>query len=221
MLQEFLTSRLFHSFTKTFFQEKENNIIVDPLSCLIKLSLLSFQNDGTKISIDKNALNFNEPNILQGTLRYYYGYGREDLHNLYNPIQKSLDWYWIKDNEEINFLFTLATNGLKRLKKSYSPNCTIHHTLDYYISLLQKKTKTKNNDEQNKIHTFLKQLWTQRELIIVIELLKELREKKYKVQTEKKTTHEDFDYLIESILTITSKKEVNLYNFINQHSTIL
>ena len=68
---------------------------------------------------------------------------------------------------------------------------------------------------------FLKELWTQRELIIVIELLKELREKKYKVQTEKKTTYEDFDYLIESILTITSKKEVNLYNFINQHSTIL
>ena len=138
MFQSFITSRLFHSITKSFFQEKENNIIIDPLSCLIKLSLLSFQDKGTKISIDKNALHFNEPNLLQGTLRYYYGYGREDLHNLYNPIQKSLDWYWVQENKEIGFLFNLAILGLKRLKNAYSPNCTIHHTIDYYISLLQK-----------------------------------------------------------------------------------
>ena len=214
MFQNFITSRLFYSLTKTFFQEKENNIIIDPLSCLIKLSLLSFQEEGTKISIDKNALHFNEPNILQGTLRYYYGYGREDLHNLYNPIQKSLDWYWVKDNGDIEFLFNLAINGLKQLKNAYSPNCTIHHTIDYYISLLQKKTISQKNDEQNKIHTFLKDLWTQRELYIVIELLRELREKK-------KVKNQDLNYLIDSILIITNKKDRKLNTFIDEHSTIL
>jgi hypothetical protein len=212
------TTRLFHSLTKMMFYKKENNIIVDPMACMIKLSLLSFYPEGTKISIDDNQVLFNEPSLLQGSLRYYYGYGREDLHNLYNPIQKSIDWYWKVGNKNITYLFDLAIGGLKKLKTAYSQHCTIHHTIDYYISLLQNKTKSKENEENNKIHNFLKDIWSEREVNVIVELLRELQEKKYQ---EKENQNNETGYLLDSIKIITTKKEETLHRFISEHSSIL
>ena len=48
--------------------------------------------EGTKISIYKNSIQFHEPSVIQGFIRLWSGDCREDLHNLYNPIIKVLEY---------------------------------------------------------------------------------------------------------------------------------
>ena len=128
---------------KSLFQKKtERNVIIDPFSRLIKLSLLSFLESGTKISIHNNCLYFNSPTYIQGMIRFMYGDNREHLHNLYLPIQKSVEWYWNDKNVDMIYIFNNAVIGLKMLKNAYSEYATIQHTLDYYIIILMQKNAT-------------------------------------------------------------------------------
>ena len=131
-----MSTGLYNSIKYFLFHKKDKNIIIDPFSCIIKLGLLSYQEEGTKISIIDNQINFNEPNAGQGIIRYLYGDGREDLHNLFRPIQKSVEWYKLSKYKDIDFLFTRAIAGMNTLKKSYGKFETIQHTIDYYISIL-------------------------------------------------------------------------------------
>lgn len=131
-----MSTGLYDSIKYFLFNKKDKNIIIDPFSCIIKLGLLSYQNEGTKISIIDNQINFNGPNVGQGIIRYLYGDGREDLHNLFKPIQKSVEWYKERDFTDIGFLFERAKVGMLVLKKSYGKFETIQHTIDYYISIL-------------------------------------------------------------------------------------
>ncbi len=194
----------------------DKNIIIDPMSCLIKLSILKFCPIGTKISIGDNMITILDPGLLQGAVRFIKGDGREDLHNLYIPLIKSIEWYYksIPDSE-INILFDFSINGLEILKTSYPINSTICHTLDLYIHHL--KTKQTNTlydkelklEENNKIHDYLKQLWSQREIHIIIELLLEYDKN---ILNNKKETQ-----LLQSILIMTTAKELKLKDFLKQH----
>jgi hypothetical protein len=195
-----------------FRNKQDKNIIIDPLSCLIKLSILKFYPVGTKISIGDNMISILDPGVLQGTFRFFKGDGREDLHNLYVPLIKSIEWFWKKDNKEINYLFDYAINGLEILKASYPINSTICHTLDLYIHhLTTKKIKSFQNKDiidntnNNEIHDYLKKLWNEREIHIIIELLLEYEKNK----TEKQ--------ILDSILNLTNAKEVKLKEFLKQH----
>ena len=91
ILMNTMSSGLLDSIKYLLFNKKDKNIIIDPFSCIIKLSLLSYQTEGTKISINDNQIFFNQPSYGQGLIRYLYGDGREDLHNLFKPIQKSVE----------------------------------------------------------------------------------------------------------------------------------
>jgi hypothetical protein len=46
--------------------------LLDPLSVIIKLAILSNKPIGTKILIHNNVLYFQEPGIFQSVTRYYY-----------------------------------------------------------------------------------------------------------------------------------------------------
>ena len=128
---------------KSIFQKKtEHNVIIDPFSCLIKLSLLRFLDSGTKISINKNCLYFNSPTYVQGIVRFLYGDNREHLHNLYLPIQKCVEWFWDDKHLDMIYIFNNAVIGLKILKQAYSEYATIQHTIDYYIIVLMQKNST-------------------------------------------------------------------------------
>ena len=48
----------FNKITSFFLQKKEKNIIIDPISCLIKLSMLGLYPIGTKISVNNNGIHF-------------------------------------------------------------------------------------------------------------------------------------------------------------------
>ena len=68
------------------FHDKDRNSIIEPLICLTRLAILDFKQVGTKISILDNKISYNEPNILQGAVRWSNGDGRDDLHNIFLPI---------------------------------------------------------------------------------------------------------------------------------------
>ena len=139
MMNEFVTSGAIHS-VKSIFQKKvERNVIIDPFSCLIKLSLLRFLDSGTKISIYQNRIHFNSPSYIQGFIRFMYGDNREHLHNLYLPIQKCVEWFWDEKNPDITYMFNNAVIGLKMLKFAYNEYATIQHTIDYYIIIIMQK----------------------------------------------------------------------------------
>ena len=131
---------IYMSNNKSIFQKQTaRNVIIDPFSCLMKLSLLRFLDIGTKISISDNRINFNTPSYFQGFIRFIYGDNREHLHNLYLPIQKCVEWFWNDKDADMTYMFNNAVIGLKMLKTAYSEYATIHHTIDYYIIILMQK----------------------------------------------------------------------------------
>jgi len=141
MITDIITSGAMHSLKSVFQKKKERNVIIDPFSCLVKLSLIRYLDEGTKISIYQNRLNFNAPSYIQGIVRFMYGDNREDLHNILLPIQKCVEWYWNDKHLDMVYMFNNAVLGLKFLKNSYSTYATIQHTLDYYIIILMQKNK--------------------------------------------------------------------------------
>lgn len=160
--------------------KKEKNFILDPLTCIIRLSLLNFKEIGTKISISDNRITYQEPNIFQGPIRWTHGDAREDLHNLYYPIVKATQWY---DNKKNTILFKYARNGLRKLTQSYNRNSITSHSITHYISVIENFINNtseklpeikKNNDSVNQIYKELQNLWTEREIHIICEMLVEL-----------------------------------------------
>lgn len=142
MITNLITSGAMHSLKAVFQKKKERNVIIDPFSCLVKLSLIRYLEEGTKVSIYQNRLNFNAPSYMQGIVRFMYGDNREDLHNILLPIQKCVEWYWNDKNTDMIYMFNNAVLGLKFLKNSYSTYATIQHTLDYYIIILMQRNST-------------------------------------------------------------------------------
>ncbi len=207
------------SLLTNFRHNKDKNIIIDPLSCLIKLSILRFYPEKTKISIADNMITIIDPGVFQGAYRFIKGDEREDLHNLYVPLIKSIEWFWKENNTEIKYLFDFAISGLENLKSSYPINSTICHTLDLYIfHLTTKQTKNfhnndikynNDNNDNNEIHDFVKNLWSNREIHIIIELLLEY-DKTFKENKNEK-------HILVSILDLTTAKELKLKDFLKNH----
>lgn len=225
ILMSTLSSSLYYTVLNLIQNKKEKNIIIDPFSCLTKLSLMSYLENGTKISINNNKINFNQPEYNQGLIRFIYGDNREDLHNLFAPIQKCKEWYYDKNNEDIVYFFDKAILGLQNLKKAYGQYATIQHTIDYYITILVNNCNQENmngeNREENQetnfknidtIKQFLMQLWSEREIKIIIDLFKEYESKQE--ETEK-------IYIYNSIINYCNMKEEKLNKFLEEKSSIL
>ena len=79
-MNDIIASGAIQGLKSLFHKKTEHNVIIDPFSCLIKLSLLRFLDAGTKISIHNNCLYFNSPTYVQGIIRFMYGDNREHLH---------------------------------------------------------------------------------------------------------------------------------------------
>tara|TARA_B110000967_G_C18676954_1_gene456002 strand:- start:24 stop:839 length:816 start_codon:yes stop_codon:yes gene_type:complete len=133
--------------------DMETKKILDPYSTLIRLSVLYFKFDGTKLSILENKISYNDASLLQGTLRWNSGDNRNDLHNLHDPIKTVSEWYIESKNEDVKYLIKLAIRGLQKLKSAYQSSVSsslVYHTLDHYINILMKALKkVKNNKNRN------------------------------------------------------------------------
>ncbi len=115
--------------------------LMDPLSCMIRLALLYFKDEGTKISIHTNKITYQSPTILQGASRWYNGDNRNDLHNLHYPIMLACENYNPRESREIRRIFEYTIKGLMKLKKAYTRNSEsnlVAHCLNHYIDIIME-----------------------------------------------------------------------------------
>lgn len=123
-----------------------NNIhLLEPLSIIIKLAIINFKDDCTKIAINNNKLYIQSPTFYQGIVRYLYGNNREDICFLLKPILRSIEIHNPNKNTELIHIYNLAISGLKKLKKSYKNKASnVCNSLDLYISILDAHLKGKD-----------------------------------------------------------------------------
>jgi hypothetical protein len=155
--------------------------ILDPLSVIVKLAILSKKPIGTKILIQKNCLYFQEPGFFQSISRTYYQSNKIDIQYLFNPIHQACENYIKKDNKYAS-LFGFALEGLRRLMETYSHCSIVGLCLSYYYCIIdQYIQKTENQrlfykDTMSDIYTEetvkrMNQGWTEEKIKIVLELI--------------------------------------------------
>lgn len=143
-----------NSFTKTDTQE--DNQILEPLSTMIMLSIISFKNVGTKIAISDNKIYIHPPNVIQGAVRWTFGNNREEVHYLLKPIFRALNIYslLIHEKEEVRIIFEYSVKGLRLLKDSYNNTSSVLcHAIDLYINLINSALKN-NTSNSVEVDTF-------------------------------------------------------------------
>ena len=146
------TFRMLLKFSKKKIHKSE---ILEPLTTLITLSVISFKDIGTKIAIYNNRIYIQEPSITQGIIRWTYGNNREEIHHLLKPLFRCVHLYNPQENKNIGLLFRFAINGLKVLKESYnSLSSNLCHTLDLYISILDNCDKSDDDIKIDSLKDF-------------------------------------------------------------------
>lgn len=159
--------------------------ILDPLSVIIKLAILSNKPIGTKIFISRNIIYFQEPGIFQGFCRYLLKTNKTDLQYMYNPIELACQHYLSKSSIQENFklkdLFKCAQNGILKLIETYKQCSIMRLCLNYYYSLISNhldETCIENlfrKDNMTPLYTHelvssLHKIWTQDRIKIILNL---------------------------------------------------
>jgi len=210
----------FNSYISNYINNNTNGHeeVLDPFCSMIKLGLLSFKPDKTKISITNNAILYQEPSLIQSAIRWKNGDKREHIHNLYNPINKFLLWYDIND-EKIRYILQTAKNGLHKLVDCYNnlDSVTIH-SLQYYIKVIDNSLNNIDNNDNNTIsdtdiyHIKLNHLWDNNQINIIYNMLSEI--------TILNDTNQRLIY-INALEYIINEKEKLVHNIVNKISTTL
>jgi len=162
-----------------------HSFILDPLSVIIKLAILSNKPIGTKICISRNIIYFQEPGIFQGFCRYFLKTNKTDLQYMYNPIELACQHYLsktcIQQNPKLKELFKCAQNGILKLIETYKQCSIMRLCLNYYFSLISNhldETCIDNLFRKDNITplytvdlvTSLHKLWTHDRIKIILNL---------------------------------------------------
>jgi len=124
--------------------------LLDPLSVIIKLAILSNKPVGTKISIQNNIVYLQEPGPFQALCRLFFNSNKTDLQYMYNPIHLACKAFLTKESVQktprLKELFICAQNGLKKLMETYS-NCNIIVlSLNYYYTIISNHVEQIYNE---------------------------------------------------------------------------
>lgn len=192
--------------------------ILDPLSVIIKLAILSNKPIGTKIRIDNNIIYTQEPGPFQAFCRYMFKNNKTDIQYLYNPIELACQQYLIKSviqqNPKIKDLFKCAQNGILKLIETYK-NCSVMRIcLNYYLSLIANHLEEKNNNElfrKDNMSTFyttdvlnkMNKIWLQEKIKIVLNLTAYLSNDE-NAETDVKSLETIMDGIDKQILNLLS-----------------
>ena len=187
-------------------QKKEKNLILEPLTVIFRLAILKYKPPYTKLSIRDNSIIYQEPSYDQGLLRMMEGDCREDLHNLYHPILKSIEWYSYNDYK---FIYDECVSGLNILNSVYDRNSTIRHTISHYISVIQMNDSENIREDVdiNPVIDKLKEIWTKEEINSAISLLKLIYEDVNR------------DIYLDSLELILHNKETFIHELLKKIST--
>lgn len=163
----------------------QHSFILDPLSVIIKLAILSNKPIGTKICISRNIIYFQEPGMFQGFCRYFLKTNKTDLQYMYNPIELACQHYlsktYIQQNPKLKDLFKCAQNGILKLIETYKQCSIMRLCLNYYFSLISNhldETCIENlfrKDNMTPIYTVelvssLHKIWTSERINIILNL---------------------------------------------------
>ncbi len=135
--------------SKTFLSQ-----IHDPISTLVRFSLLPLMPKGTRLNILNHKITFRSPYCQQPyVLRYSaqddYHWTPEEFHLLQKPMEKAVQWFGSKPF--ITNLFEMAINGILGCRLIYENKSKDSHIeLTNLLNTLQKaviqKTHQKNED---------------------------------------------------------------------------
>jgi hypothetical protein len=117
---KYISSEMFASLP---LPSNEQPILLDPLSVIVQLAILSYKPIGTKICIYKNAVYIQDVGFFQSTVRLFHGDNKYNLQYLYNPIELACKTYltsvYITALPTISVLFQFAIQGLTVLNQTY------------------------------------------------------------------------------------------------------
>ena len=127
-----------------------NKYILDPLSVIIKLSILSKKKIGCKICVYNNIIYIQEIGVFQSLVRYIFKNNKVDIQYLYNPIQLACIQYlnknYILHTPDIKNLFINAQKGIKNLIETYNNFTIITHTLYLYYNIISNYLDSIHNE---------------------------------------------------------------------------
>jgi hypothetical protein len=167
------------------------NDLIDPLSAIIRIGMLSYKPAGTKISIQNNKICLQNGSFLQGTFRSLYGDKKTDINILYGPIISACISYlnnMEKRNDYLN-LFKLASNGLTKLKETYLGTDIIYN-IDQIKNIVELFINNENVNPSNiianyqtqsyklktDIYKHISSIWDDKRFNIITILINELSE---------------------------------------------
>jgi hypothetical protein len=160
--------------------------ILDPLSVIIKLAILSNKPVGTKLLIQNNVIYFQEPGPFQALCRIFYNSNKTDLQYMYNPINIACLHFLSKDfltkTPRIKNLFICAQNGLKKLMETYKSCSILNLTLNYYYAILTNHIEQQYNENMfnrdsftcyytKEINDVLIKQWNDEKIKVVLDLI--------------------------------------------------
>lgn len=115
--------------------------VLDPLSIIIKLAILSNKPVGTKFRVQDNVMYIQEPGYFQSICRIYYNANKTEIQYLYNPIHFACENFlcsrFTDKTPSIKKLFSCAINGLNKLKETYKTCPVIVLCLNLYIGVIE------------------------------------------------------------------------------------
>ena len=160
--------------------------LLDPLSVIIKLAILSNKPVGTKILIQNNIIHFQEPGVFQAVCRVFFNSNKTDLQYIYNPIQIACQAFLTKDfvqkTPRIKNLFICAQHGIKRIMETYKTCTIITLCLNYYYAIITNYVDQHFNDSifykdgmtslyTKEINTKLNEQWTDEKIKVILDLI--------------------------------------------------
>jgi hypothetical protein len=160
--------------------------ILDPLTVIIKLAILSNKPVGTKLLIQNNVIYFQEPGPFQSISRMFYKTNKTDLQYIFNPLNIACIHFLSKSfsskTPRIKKLFVCAQNGLKKLIETYKSCSIITLTLNYYYALLTNHIQEVYNENMFIKDSFtcyytqpvcdsLNNQWTDTKIKVVLDLI--------------------------------------------------
>ena len=187
--------------------------ILDPLSVIIKLAILSNKPIGTKIRIDKNVIYLQEPGPFQAFCRILFSSNKTDLQYLYNPIEIACKKYLTKENAKMKELFKCAQNGLLKLIDTYKQCSIMRLCLNYYFTLISNYLESKYNETlfrkdhmtpfyTEEFATKTTKIWSEDKITIVLNLTTYL------------TSNENAETDVKSLETIMNGIDKNVQNIL-------
>ena len=204
--------RIYQSFQKAF-SSNNKNIILEPISCILRIILLIYKEEGTKVSFMNNSIQYNLPGYTQGFMRNITGDKREDLHNLYNPLLKSFEWY-PPQKEIYRYFYQKSILGIDLLLKSYEKDTIIHYTLQHYKKMIKDSLESKEIEKidtsESPLLNNMKDFWEEEEFEIIFKMLKLI---------DKIKDNNVRSVYISSINNIVTMKEQKVCEYINKYST--